>query len=400
MKYFEIATGYTSIPAKIGAATEKDVEGQTKSMVKMGYDVHIVDICDKYRADTNLPIIEVYMPQVFNSNKVVSLGIIHKVKRVLYSISLTYKLHKLIRSIQEPIYLHFHNQYNMFFFMKLTSKKLLKNVTIGYTVHSYIWYGKFEDIKETIRKRYFQEVYCCEKADTVFVLNDVVTKMLVDNYKIDSNKIKKIFNGVDTDIYDENFVSDKDISELKHKYNIDGKTVIFQVGSICPRKNQLNSLELLLPLMKKNKNLVYAYAGGLIDSEYAESILSKAKEEGLEDRVVYCGEVPPGSELNKHYAMSRFTIMNSSAEAYGLVITESLSVSRPVFLNSHLIESINYWKDNEGEGIIRISDSFVEDAEKLLTDENYYEEMKKKARKLAYEKLSWDASTRLHMTYM
>ena len=205
MKYFEIATGYTSIPAKIGAATEKDVEGQTKSMVKMGYDVDIVDICDKYRAKTNLPIIDVYMPQFFNSNKVVSLGFIHKLKRVLYSISLTYKLHSLIKSTADSIYLHFHNQYNMFFFMKLTPKSLLKNVTIGYTVHSYIWYGKYEDIKEIIRKRYFQEVYCCQKADTIFVLNDVVTKMLVDNYQINPKKIKKIFNGVDTDVYDENF---------------------------------------------------------------------------------------------------------------------------------------------------------------------------------------------------
>ena len=89
MKYFEIATGYTSIPAKIGAATEKDVEGQTKSMVKMGYDVCIVDIKDSSRLQTDLPIIEVYMPKFFNSNKVVQLGFVHKIKRVLYSISFT-----------------------------------------------------------------------------------------------------------------------------------------------------------------------------------------------------------------------------------------------------------------------------------------------------------------------
>lgn len=400
MKYFEIATGYTSIPAKIGAATEKDVEGQTKSMVKMGYDVNIVDIRDKYRAETNLPIIDVYMPQFFNSDKVVSLGLIHKIKRVLYSISLTYKLHSIIKTTKEPLYLHFHNQYNMFFFMKLTSKSMLKNVTIGYTVHSYIWYGKFEDIKETIKKRYFQEVYCCQRADTVFVLNDVVTKMLVDNYNIEPKKIKKIFNGVDTDVYDENLVTKEQIEKLKHQYNLENKTIIFQVGSICPRKNQLKSLELLLPLMRKRPEIAFAYAGGIIDEEYAKSITAKAEEEGVSDRVVYCGEVPPGSELNKHYAMSTFTIMNSNAEAYGLVITESLSVSRPVFLNSHLIESINYWKDNEGEGIIRITEKFENDVEKLLDDKVYYNEMKIKSRKLAYDKLSWDASTRLHMTYM
>lgn len=400
MKYFEIATGYTSIPAKIGAATEKDVEGQTKSMVKMGYDVDIVDICDKYRAKTNLPIIDVYMPQFFNSNKVVSLGFIHKLKRVLYSISLTYKLHSLIKSTADSIYLHFHNQYNMFFFMKLTPKSLLKNVTIGYTVHSYIWYGKYEDIKEIIRKRYFQEVYCCQKADTIFVLNDVVTKMLVDNYQINPKKIKKIFNGVDTDVYDENLVPQEEIENLKKHYHLDNKTVILQIGSICPRKNQLKSLELLLPLMHENPDIAFAYAGGVIDETYAQSITGKAKEEGVEDRVVYCGEVSPGEELNKHYAMSKVTIMNSNAESYGLVITESLSVSRPVFLNSDLIESINYWKDNEGEGIIRITPNFKSDLKRILEDTQYYKSMKVKARRLAYDKLSWDASTRLHMTYM
>lgn len=400
MKYYEIATGYTSIPAKIGAATEKDVEGQTKSMVKMGYDVHIVDISDTERAKTDLPIIEAWMPQFFNSTKVVSLGIVHKVKRVLYSISLTHKLHQIIKSSCEPIYLHFHNQYNMFFFMKLTPKSLLKNVTIGYTVHSYIWYGKFEAIKETIKKRYFQEVFCCQNADTVFVLNDVVTKMLVDNYGIEKNKIRKIFNGVDTDVYDENLVSQKQIDDLKAKYNLSGYKVIFQVGSICPRKNQLLSLQSLLPIMRKRKDIAFAYAGGIIDPTYAAEIQKCAEESGMKDRIVYCGEVSPGEELNKHYVMADFTMFNSSAEAYGLVITESLSASRPIFVNEHLIESISYWKENEGEGIIRIADDFEEKVNKLLDDNTYYQEMKFRSRKVAYDKLSWDASTRLHMTYM
>lgn len=400
MKYFEIATGYTSIPAKIGAATEKDVEGQTKSMVKMGYNVAIVDIRDTNRRATNLPIIETYMPQFFNSTKVVRLGIVHKVKRVFYSISLAFKLRNIIKKSNEALYLHFHNQYNMFFFMKLTPRSLLKNVTIGYTVHSYIWFGKYEDIKETIRKRYFQELFCCKNADTVFVLNDVVTEMLVRYYQIERSKIKKIFNGVDTDIYDENSVTNEMIDDLKEKYHLKDKTIVFQVGSICPRKNQLNSLELLAPVMKSNNNLAFAYAGGIIDEVYAKKILERANVLGISDRVVYCGEISPGKDLNAHYIMSRATIFNSTAEAYGLVITESLSASRPVFVNETLIESINYWKDNEGEGIIRITANFPDDLKRIMEDDIYYQNMKKKSRELAYNKLSWDASTRLHMKYM
>jgi len=181
---------------------------------------------------------------------------------------------------------------------------------------------------------------------------------------------------------------------------LQGKTIVFQVGSICPRKNQLNSLELLAPIMANDKDLAFAYAGGIIDEVYAEQIKSRAAELNLSERVVYCGEISPGDELNMHYAMSKATIVNSTAEAYGLVITESMSCSRPVFVNGLLIDSINYWKDNEGEGIIRISDNFCDDMKRILEDESYYVGMCEKARKIAYDKLSWDASTRLHMTYM
>ena len=44
MKVFEIGTGYTPIPATMGAATEIVVEELTKSFMKKGYDVCIVDI--------------------------------------------------------------------------------------------------------------------------------------------------------------------------------------------------------------------------------------------------------------------------------------------------------------------------------------------------------------------
>ena len=115
MKIFEIGTGYTSIPAKIGAATEIVVEELTTSMLKQGHDVTIVDIRDIHRQSTSLPIIEVNVPYFFSSTDL-KLGLVHKLKRVLYSMSLTYKLHRLLRKQKSKVILHFHNQYNLFFF--------------------------------------------------------------------------------------------------------------------------------------------------------------------------------------------------------------------------------------------------------------------------------------------
>jgi glycosyltransferase involved in cell wall biosynthesis len=389
MKIIEIGTGYTSIPARMGAATEIVVEELSRAMLRQGLDVTILDIRDRNRMKTDLPIKEVYMPQILSTGAVVKLGIVHKLKRVLYSVSLAYKLKKVIKRCDEHLYLHFHNQYNLFFFLKLNSRKLREKVTIGYTVHSYIWFGKWENIKDTINRRYFQEVYCCQHADCVFVLNDIISDMLVDHYDVNPRVIYKVINGVNTDVYCENNVDLDRLVALKSRYGLDGKKVLFQVGSVCDRKNQLGTLELLLPLMKKDNRIVFAYAGGIIDDVYAQSIVDMAKESGVEDRVIYYGEVLPGKELNHLYTLADACVMNSKSESFALVVAESLSVPRPVFINESILKSLSFWGDNIGKGILKINNNFEKQLMRLLNDSDYADELKDKGRHFIEKEYSW-----------
>ena len=397
MKIFEIGTGYTSIPARMGAATEIVVAELTTSMKKMGKDVTIVDIKDKNRMATTLPITEAYMPQFFSSTDT-KLGIVHKLKRVLYSISLAKKLHSLIRQNKgEQIMLHFHNQYNLFFFLKLTPKSLLKNVTIGYTVHSYIWFGKWEEIKDTVAKRYFQEVYCCQHADKVFVLNDIVSKMLVEHYQVDSTHIVPVINGVNVDVYNDEAADEKAVNALREKCNLKGKKVVFQVGSVCDRKNQLGTLKLLLPLMKKHADIAFIYAGGIIDPVYADEIQALAAKEGVKDRVLYMGEVAPGKQLNVLYALADVAFMNSKSEAFALVIAEALSARKPIFICDEIMRSLFFLGKKEGAGIIRVKDSFEADFEHLFADKAYYKEMQEKGRNFIVNEFSWDVAAKQYL---
>lgn len=399
MKIFEIGTGYTSIPAKMGAATEIVVEELTRSLKKLGQDVTIIDVADKNRQQTDLPIIEAYLPSFFSSDSVVKLGVFHKIKRVLYSISLTRKLHQVIKSIpkEESIFLHFHNQYNMFFFEKLTSKKIRKRVSIGYTVHSYIWFGQWENIKGTVKKKYFQEIYCCQHAEKVFVLNSIVEKMMIDNLKVPPSRIAKIINGVNTSVYSESSVDTHIQDTIKEKFNLSGKDIILQVGSVCDRKNQLESIKLLTPLMKQNKNVVFAYAGGVIDAEYQNAICDYSRQEHLENQIVYLGEVSPGKELNAIYALSKIGIVNSKSEAFALVIAEALSVPRPIFIGVTLLDNLELWNKYEGEGIIKITDRFTEDVTKLINDDQYYKAMQEKGRNLIVNHYSWEIAARQYL---
>lgn len=396
MKIFEIGTGYTSIPARLGAATEIVVEELSRSFGKLSRDVAIVDIKDKKRQPTSLDIEEAYMPQFFSSTDT-TLGIVHKLKRVLYSISLTFKLHRLIRRCKDGrIVLHFHNQYNLFFFLKLTPASLRRRVKIAYTVHSHVWFGRWNEIKDTVAHRYFQEVYCCQHADRVFVLNEIVAKMLVEHCRVASDKICLIINGVNVDLYTGNADTEV-VAKLKQRYGLEGKKVVLQVGSVCDRKNQLGSLELLLPVMKEQEDVAFMYVGGIIDEAYAERIKATAETAGVGRRVVYAGEVSPGRELNELYAMSSVAIMNSRSEAFALVIAEALSARRPIFINDAIMNSLAFLGKKEGHGIIRITERFASDLKRLLTDTDYYHEMQQAGRKFIVEEYSWDVVARMYL---
>ncbi|MDK0554240.1 glycosyltransferase family 4 protein [Clostridium perfringens] len=382
MEIFEIGTGYTPIPARMGAATEIVVEELTKSMIKQNINIRLIDIQTDNRLENNLPIEEVKVPSCFRKTDV-QLGVMHKLKRVIYSILLTKKLRKLIANSNNKIVLHFHNQYNLFFFLKLTPQKIVDKVEILYTNHSYIWHGEWSDIEETIKKRYFQEVYCMKNADKIFVLNEQARKNIVENLSIEEKKVFLIDNGVNTNIY--NIMNKDKKNSLKEKSNLINKKVFIQVGSICDRKNQLGAIKLLLPMMKKNKDIVFCYAGGIISEEYQEEIKNFAKINNISDRVSYFGELQPGKELNEFYNLADAMVFPSKAEGFSLVIIEAMSAGIPVIINKDLKfkladKCLKYSDSNDFISIIN---------NKILDDENHLR-LINSVRNSVVKEYSWD----------
>lgn len=382
MKIFEIGTGYTPIPARMGAATEIVVEELTKSILKQNINIGLIDIQASNRLENNLPIEEVKVPNCFRKTDV-QLGLMHKLKRVVYSVSLAKKLRKLISNSNEKVVLHFHNQYNLFFFLKLTPKKIIDKVEILYTNHSYIWHGEWSDIEETIKKRYFQEVYCMKHADKIFVLNEQTRKNIAENLSIEEEKVFLIDNGVNTNIY--NMMNKDKKNLLKEKSNLKDKKVFIQVGSICDRKNQLGAIKLLLPMMKENKDIVFCYAGGIISEEYQEEIMNFAKINNISDRVIYFSELQPGKELNEFYNLADAMVFPSKAEGFSLVIIEAMSAGIPVIINKDLQfkladKCLKYADSNDFISIIN---------NEILNDENHLRLMSS-VRSAVVKEYSWD----------
>lgn len=335
MRIFEVGTGYTSIPADKGAATEIVVENLSRALLAQGHDVTVFDIADSGRLPTDLPIREVVIPGPFSFTDE-SLGIKHKLKRVLYSLALCRSLSTALRQVPEGerVVIHFHNQYNAYFFFRLTRPSLRQRAFVVYTNHSYIWHDAWEDIRDAVKSRYFQEVRAMQESDLCFVLNDRTFETLSGPLHIPADHIARIANGVDIRSYRP--LASEEIESIKDNLGLKGKRVIIQVGSICERKNQLRALELLTPFLKENDNLVYLFVGGVIDEGYKAKLLARAAEEGLESQVIYGGEIAPGEQLNRYYNVAEAMLFPATSEAFGLVIIEAMAAGVPAIVPSQL----------------------------------------------------------------
>lgn len=383
MKIYEIGTGYTPIPAQMGAATEIVVEELTRSLIKLGEDAEILDISSECRAETDLPITQIKVMKSF-TKKDVSLGIMHKLKRVFYSIALAKKLKKILKNTDEKVIIHFHNQYNMYFFLKLVPEKLREKAVLAYTVHSYIWGTKWEEIENTVKKKYFQEITCVKNADVVFVLNDITTEHFTTKLGVERNKIHKIINGVNINKYTR--LDDNTIASLRKENNLENKKVILQVGSVCDRKNQLGSVEMLADYMQKNREVVYLYAGGIIDDEYQQKIKQLASEKGISNQVRYAGELAPGVKLNEYYNMSDCSVFTSKLESFGLVIIEAISSDTPVILSSNPLFDLK-----SGYYVYSNKDEFVSIVDKLINEPHNDFDCKE-----VLDKYNWDTVADKH----
>lgn len=378
MKIYELGTGYTSIPAQVPAATESVVEELTKAYLNMGQAVEIIDISSSCRAEHNLPITQVNVPSIFTKSDV-SLGIVHKLKRVVYSVFLAFKLKKILKNLNEKAIFHFHNQYNLFFFNKLVPKKLRLKAAVVYTNHNGLWSKDWDEVKDILHSRYFQEISAMKSADYVFVLNENTKKNVVSHLDIDEKKVIVIRNGVNTDTY-----KPLDDAQLKKRYNLTDKKVILQVGSVYENKGQAKVVELLAPLLRNNNSLVYAYAGGIVSREYAETVIKTAENQGVADKVIYLGCVTPGEEMNNLYNLADATVFASEYEGFPLVCVESVSAGVPVILCSDM-------QINLGDGcIITSPEKIISDInENILGNTDKYKTLCILARENAVKNYSW-----------
>jgi glycosyltransferase involved in cell wall biosynthesis len=107
------------------------------------------------------------------------------------------------------------------------------------------------------------------------------------------------------------------------------KPFIFSLGTIVPKKN----FHSLLPLLENQSNMELVIAGRIDDVAYYQFILDTAEQMGLSKKINIVGPVSE-SEKSWYFNNCMAFVFPSTAEGFGLPVTEAMSVGKPLFLSS------------------------------------------------------------------
>ncbi len=227
------------------------------------------------------------------------------------------------------------------------------------------------------------------KADITIATSESAKKDLMNNFGVDENKIKVVYNA-----FDEKFFNDASVNEIqkaKNKYRIEGEYILF-MNTIKPLNNLSRLIEafsksrLILKGKKPNSNykLVLAGKSGWMSDE----IKQIAKDFGLKNEIIFPGYIAP-QDLNALFAGADIFVSVPIYEEFGSPVLEAMACGVPVICSdvSSLPEITN--------GVAQMVNPYDLDGIKntilkILDDDGLRREMKKKgleqARKFHWKK--------------
>ncbi len=236
-----------------------------------------------------------------------------------------------------------------------------------------------EEILPAERKKIIQRSF--ERADKVITISHFAKKKLM-KIGIPENKIMVIHPGVDP----EKFNPGLDSSKIRKEYNLEGKKVILTIARLGEHKGHANVIRALPPVLKKAPESIYLVVGPGGEESRLKGLV---KELGLEDRVIFAGEVEE-KELPLYYAACDVFIMPSDIEGFGIVFLEANACGKPVIggKTGGISDAIIDGKTGllvDPFNINQIADALI----KLLTNPEFAHWLGKKGRQRVEKELNW-----------
>lgn len=156
------------------------------------------------------------------------------------------------------------------------------------------------------------------------VVPSMFTKTMILKHTKRRYEIDVIHNGVNY----KRFAAETDASDIRARYK--GKMIYLTVGGLKERKGQDLVIEALGKMRPSFDTFVYLLVG---DGEWKETLQAKAKECGVEDKVVFVGAVE-GAELVRYFHACDIYVHTPRVayynfEGFGIVYLEAGASGKP-----------------------------------------------------------------------
>jgi len=170
---------------------------------------------------------------------------------------------------------------------------------------------------------------CAEVCDKIITVSRSMEDFLLRRGY--PQKISVVYNGCDPKKYDPRKASSREVNELRRKYGIKKKKVIFFIGRLTWVKG-VHNLVKAFHLIKKDfpqTKLIIVGKG----EEY-QNLISLIKNLRLEKDVIIRNEWLSEKEKIDHFELADLCVFPSITEPFGIVCSEAMAMEKPVVVGA------------------------------------------------------------------
>lgn len=238
------------------------------------------------------------------------------------------KLASLIKKLNLDL-IHTHTEFSLGIFGRIMAREL--KIPMVHTYHTiyedythYLTHNRIIDKRAKAFARVFTRV-CCNHVEQVIVPTSKVKRLLLE-YNVNRD-ISVVPTGVNLQKFNKDLYPSDEIAKAKKEIGVnETDKVLLYIGRISREKNIDEIIDAMPIYMKDKSNVKLVLIGGGPDFEWLKQ---KAKDYGLEERIIFTGP-RPWDKIGLYYQLGDVFVSGSTSETQGLTYIEAMSAGLPV----------------------------------------------------------------------
>lgn len=169
------------------------------------------------------------------------------------------------------------------------------------------------------------------RGERVIAISEFISRYVMENYKVDSDRLRLVYRGVDVNIFDPARASPERVIQLADRWRLpDGVPVIMLPGRLTRWKGHGVLLDALARLGGRELRCLFVGHGR---ASYRNELEGKVRRLGLEGVVHFAGDC---RDMPAAYKIADIVISASTdPEAFGRVTAEAQAMGKPVIATDH-----------------------------------------------------------------